>query len=82
MSHDWYYRDISHLPVEERARCNFDHPAALETTLLAEHISALSTGSEVSAPTYDFNTHARGEDVQSSLTYVPYTPIHGQDGYT
>ena len=33
ISHDSYYRDISHLSLEERAECNFDHPDSLETSL-------------------------------------------------
>jgi uridine kinase len=31
---DSYYRDLSHLPYEERIQVNFDHPDALETDLL------------------------------------------------
>ena len=30
LPHDAYYRDLSHLPLEERARVNFDHPDAFE----------------------------------------------------
>jgi len=26
IQHDSYYRDLGHLPIEERARINFDHP--------------------------------------------------------
>lgn len=40
--HDYYYRDLSHLPVEERARVNFDHPDALETSLLVEQLGEAS----------------------------------------
>jgi len=57
--HDAYYRDLSHLSPEDRARCNFDHPDALETSLLVRHLDALKRGASVDVPVYDFNTHTR-----------------------
>lgn len=32
VSHDSYYKDLSHLPMAERALCNFDHPNSLDTS--------------------------------------------------
>ncbi len=57
--HDAYYRDLSHLPFEERTRQNFDHPDSLETTLLVEHLKQLRQGQAVEIPVYDFATHTR-----------------------
>lgn len=57
--HDAYYRDLSHLPPEERAKVNFDHPDALETDLLIEHLKRLKAGEAVEIPVYDFTTHTR-----------------------
>ena len=31
LEHDNYYKDLSHLNLEERAQVNFDHPDAFET---------------------------------------------------
>ncbi len=59
ISCDDYYRDLSHLPVAERAQCNFDHPDALETELLVAHLAALRRGEGVAAPRYDFVHHTR-----------------------
>jgi uridine kinase len=59
IQHDSYYRDQSHLPPEERARVNFDHPDTLETDLLVEHVQRLLTGQAVEVPVYDFTTHTR-----------------------
>jgi uridine kinase len=59
IQHDSYYYDASNLPLEERARLNFDHPDALETPLLVEHLKALRAGEPVQIPTYDFRTHTR-----------------------
>jgi uridine kinase len=57
--HDAYYRDFSHLSPEKRDEINFDHPSALETSLLVEHLHALLEGRPVEVPVYDFTTHTR-----------------------
>jgi uridine kinase len=57
--HDSYYHDNSHLPLEERARINFDHPSAFDTDLLIEHLEALRRGETVEIPRYDYTTHSR-----------------------
>jgi len=59
INHDSYYRDISHLSMEERAECNFDHPDSLETSLLVEHIKDLKANKAVRIPKYDYSTHSR-----------------------
>ena len=59
LEHDSYYRDLGHLPLEERARLNFDHPDALETELLVEHLRRLQAGHPVDVPCYDFATYTR-----------------------
>jgi len=59
LPHDAYYRDLSHLPLEERARVNFDHPDSLETELLAAHIQQLRAGGPIAMSQYDFVTHTR-----------------------
>jgi uridine kinase len=57
--HDSYYSDLSHIRFEERVRVNFDHPDALETTLLVQHLTELKAGTAVDVPVYDFSTHTR-----------------------
>jgi len=64
IEHDAYYRDQSHLPLEERAKTNFDHPASLESTLLAEHLRDLRAGKHVDIPIYDFATHSRTKETR------------------
>ena len=41
LSHDNYYKDLRHLSLEERETHNFDHPDALDTDLLFEHLKEL-----------------------------------------
>ena len=59
IQHDAYYRDLAHLPFEERVRTNFDHPDSLETELLIAHLRALRDGESVERPVYDFSTQCR-----------------------
>lgn len=59
IEHDSYYRDLSHLSAEQRQLVNFDHPDALDTELLVEHLALLRTGSAVTIPHYDFASHTR-----------------------
>ncbi|BAJ63997.1 uridine kinase [Anaerolinea thermophila] len=61
LSHDAYYRDLTHLSLEERQRVNFDHPDSLETDLLIEHIQQLKQWKPVRMPVYDFARHTRTE---------------------
>ncbi|MEM1034981.1 MAG: uridine kinase [Myxococcota bacterium] len=56
---DAYYRDLSHLAPEARARFNFDHPDALDLDLLVGHVDALVAGEAVDKPRYDFAAHVR-----------------------
>ena len=68
IQHDSYYRDLKHLPFEDRARQNFDHPASLETELMIRHLNALSNGYSIDMPLYDFSRHIR---LQETKTIYP-----------
>ncbi|MDB4954048.1 MAG: Uridine kinase [Myxococcales bacterium] len=59
IDHDAYYRDQSHLPLEERAKINYDHPSSLETSLFVEQLHELRAGRAIDIPIYDFATHTR-----------------------
>lgn len=56
---DSYYKDSSHIPVEERSKINFDEPAAIEWTLLERHIRELREGKTIEMPTYSYLTCTR-----------------------
>ena len=56
---DSYYKDSSHVPIEERQNINFDHPDAFEWPLLAKHIEQLKKGQAVEQPIYDYITSSR-----------------------
>lgn len=56
---DSYYRDSSHLPLEERLKLNFDEPAAIEWELLVEQLQQLKAGKAIEQPTYSYLTCTR-----------------------
>ena len=58
---DAYYKDLHTLPLEERARVNFDHPESLDNDLLVAHLTALANGVAIDKPTYDFAHHTRAD---------------------
>ena len=58
---DSYYRDSSHLPLEERLKLNFDEPAAIEWELLVEQLQQLKAGKAIEQPTYSYLTCTRQE---------------------
>ncbi|MDX1673486.1 MAG: uridine kinase [Longimicrobiales bacterium] len=65
LHHDSYYRDGSHLPMEERVKINYDHPDSLETELLIEHLQGLLAGRTVEVPVYDFANHVRRPETET-----------------
>lgn len=59
---DNYYKDSSHIPVEERSKINFDEPGAIEWTLLVKHLKDLKEGKTIQMPTYSYLTCTRQEE--------------------
>ena len=59
--HDNYYRRRDDMTYEERTKVNYDHPSALETELLIEHLKMLREGKSVECPIYDFTQHNRSD---------------------
>ena len=61
---DRFYRDLSHLPLEQRAQTNFDEPAALDHDLLIAQVSHLRNGQAIHVPVYDFSVHTRTSETE------------------
>jgi uridine kinase len=59
IEHDRYYKKLPGLSHDERESVNYDHPDALETELLVQHLDALRQGVAVDLPIYDFRRHVR-----------------------
>jgi len=59
IQHDAYYKDLSDLSPAQRAMQNFDHPDALDNSLLIAQLRDLKANRAVEVPVYDFTTHTR-----------------------
>lgn len=59
MPQDSYYKDSSHVPVEDRCKINFDEPDSIEWTLLVKHLKELKEGKNIEMPTYSYLTCTR-----------------------
>ena len=59
ISLDDYYKDLKELPIEERAKVNYDHPKAFDWKLINQQLKALKNGQAIEKPLYDFTTHSR-----------------------
>ncbi len=64
LEQDAYYRDRPDLSLDDRAMINYDHPDAIENSLLVAHVRALVAGHAVEKPLYDFTRHQRRPDTQ------------------
>lgn len=65
---DSYYKDSSHIPLEERQKINFDEPAAFDWELLIQQLQDLKSGKSIEVPTYSYLTCTR------QLETVPMQP--------
>lgn len=72
IQHDAYYKDLSNLPLAQRAMRNFDHPDALDNALLIIHLQELKAGRSIEMPVYDFTTHSRTAE---TLLVAPHRVI-------
>ncbi|MDD4656803.1 MAG: uridine kinase [Bacteroidales bacterium] len=58
---DSYYKDNSHLPLEQRLELNFDHPDSIDFELLIKHIESLKSGKAIEEPVYSYLTCSRSQ---------------------
>ena len=59
---DAYYKDNSHIDMDQRQEINFDHPGSLEFTLLVNHLEKLKSGKSIKQPIYSYITCTRSEE--------------------
>ena len=59
ISEDSYYKDNSHISLEERKRINYDHPEAFDHSLLCQHLKELQAGNDIEVPIYNHTSHSR-----------------------
>ncbi|WP_029686638.1 uridine kinase [Tatumella saanichensis] len=61
---DSYYRDQSHLTMEERIKTNYDHPNAMDHDLLLSHLQAIKAGHAIDLPLYSYSEHTRMKETR------------------
>ena len=59
--HDNYYKR-QEAPYEIRCLQNYDHPAAFDNDLMAEHLKLLKLGKAVHCPDYSYSEHNRTDE--------------------
>ena len=64
ISHDDYYKDLTHLPLTERYKVNFDHPDSIDNDLFVAQLKDLLDGKSISKPKYDFVEHNRSSEYE------------------
>ncbi|PJE77866.1 Uridine kinase [invertebrate metagenome] len=64
ISEDAYYKDQSHLSIEERLKTNYDHPDSMDHELLLGHMKALKSGNSIQLPVYDYTQHNRSSETR------------------
>lgn len=62
--HDDYYKDQSDVAFEKRLDVNYDHPDALDSDLLQDHLSQLLKGQTIEKPLYDFVSYTRKKETE------------------
>lgn len=62
---DAYYKDNSHISLEERQKINFDHPESVEFQLLIDHLNQLKKGMPIRMPIYSYLTCIRSNETIS-----------------
>jgi uridine kinase len=74
---DDYYVDLSDIPLAERVSKNFDDPALIEISLLAEQIGMLARGESIERPVYDFGTYTRVHGRTQHVDPGPFLIVEG-----
>jgi uridine kinase len=62
---DAYYRNFTHLTLDERRKVNWDHPDAFDMDLLVAHLDQLGARVPIEKPVYDFVRHLRSDESQT-----------------
>ena len=73
---DAYYKDLSHMPYEDRIRQNFDHPDSIDLDMFESQLLRLIKGETINIPTYDFSKHIRANKTKE-ITYSSIIIVEG-----
>ena len=68
ISEDAYYKDQSHLSMDQRVLTNYDHPKAFDHGLLCQQLIDLKNKQAVDIPVYSYTEHTR---LAETITLTP-----------
>ena len=74
---DSYYKDLSHLTFDERAKNNFDHPDAIDFDLLYHDLKDIMDNKTIATPLYDYKTHTREKEKSNKIENVKVIILEG-----
>ncbi|PVZ63932.1 uridine kinase [Pelagibaculum spongiae] len=64
ISEDSYYKDQTHMSMDQRVQTNYDHPESMDHDLMLQHLQALKRGETIDVPVYDYAEHNRSKEVR------------------
>jgi len=74
---DAYYKDNSHLTLDERLELNFDHPDSVDFKLLVKQLKELKSGKSIEQPVYSYLTCLRSTTETVKVSPAPIIIIEG-----
>jgi uridine kinase len=72
ISMEIYSVEMNHLPLEQRAKLDYDAPDAIDVKLLEGHIRDYTAGNAIESPIYNFANHLR---VSDRVEHIPATSL-------
>ena len=76
LAHDFYYKSLTDITLEERKKRNYDCPEAFETDLMIKDIKALINGQTIERPIYSYTERLR-ESETVTVKPAPIVVIEG-----
>jgi uridine kinase len=70
LKQDFYYKDLSEIPLSDRQLRNFDHPDAFDMDLLRGQVRSLLEGGSADVPVYDYKTHMRTTETRRVVPHA------------
>tara|TARA_Y100001960_G_scaffold278900_1_gene310709 strand:+ start:89 stop:709 length:621 start_codon:yes stop_codon:yes gene_type:complete len=74
---DAYYKDLSHLKLNEREKNNFDHPDSIDFKLLYDDLKHILNNKTIYTPIYDYKTHTREKTKNVKVDNVKVVILEG-----
>ncbi len=68
---DSYYKELTGMSFQERAKTNFDHPNSIDFERLCQDVKIIKQGQSINKPIYSFKHHAR----EKEATHVKPAPV-------